>query len=158
MSRGFRSDPERLLLCDSNARCSTARAIPESQFTNGLRCYYYRDTTAVLQNCEHYRQLLLPQWRKIVLCFTGPTHSPHTVAGLRCCSQKTRTVSDTEIPNWHAVRQDACSTVPPYTRSCHARTRVRKREPKKKTVLACGPSWRISRFHALLASTVQPWL
>lgn len=88
MSRGFRSDPERLLLCELNARCSTARAIPESQLTNGLRCYYYWDTTAVLQNCEHYRRILLPQWRKIVLCFTDPTHSPHTVAGLRCCSQR----------------------------------------------------------------------
>lgn len=110
-------------------------------------------------------KISFPRGRKIVLCFTNqagsvhqPTHCSLTHGNRPAVPrpEKTSTVFNTEIPNWHAVRQDACSTVPPYTRSCHAHTRVRKREPKKKTVLACGPSWRISRFHALLASTVQP--
>lgn len=105
------------------------------------RYYYYWDTAAVLQTCEHYRQDLPPQGRRIVLRFTGQVQftsrlTAHTqLAGLRYCSQKPSTVSNTEIPNWHAVRQDAYNTVPRilgHAMPTQGHTRVWKREPRKK--------------------------
>lgn len=81
---------------------------------NGSRCFNYWDTDAVLQTCEHYHQNLLPPRAKDRPLFhrpgsvhQPPTHCSHTVAGLQYRGQKKqyrRTVFNTEIPNWHAVR------------------------------------------------------
>lgn len=115
MSRGFRSGPASL-----RAGCVLQHGQGDPGISiNGSRCYcYYWDTDAVLQTCEHYHQNLLPPRAKDRPLFHRPgsvhqpTHCSHTVAGLQYRGQKTSTVFNTAIPNWHAVRQDACSTVP----------------------------------------------
>lgn len=74
MSRGFRSGPERLLLCELDAYCSTGRAIPESQLT--ARAVFI--TGILMQSCRLVSTIIkisFPQGRKIVLCFTDQVRS-----------------------------------------------------------------------------------
>lgn len=76
MSRGFRSDPERLLLCSLGASCSTGREIPESQLT----AHSVIIARILLQSCGLVSTIVkisFPQERKIILCFTeGPGSVP----------------------------------------------------------------------------------
>lgn len=111
---GIDRDPEKLLVCDLDANCSTGRAIPESQLTAHAAA-----TGILLQTCRLVSTIVKPSFprrREIVLCFrdhlsrfTWPADSLLTHRSKpQHRSQKFGTVSDTAIPNW----QDACSTVP----------------------------------------------
>lgn len=75
MSRGFRSDPERLLLSSLGAHCSTGREIPESQLTAHSAVI----ARILLQSCGLVSTIVkfsFPQERKIILCFTDPGSVP----------------------------------------------------------------------------------